>query len=132
MNAKTREAIRKHGLQLLAIFPRATEQDPVALCKKLRRLEAKAEAIGLQLCNGPQMEEGEQERRVDDVLARVNKLLFGNAIRHGVPVVPVFVNLDPRGYSLKIDDEWMRTNKADLHRDFGGYGIIAPDLTSNE
>lgn len=164
MNAKTREAIIRHGRQLLAIFPQATEQDPVGLCSKLRRLEAKAEAIGLQLCNGPEMAEGEQERRVDAVLAKVNKLL-GNvheyqprtgakcgcrrgqdrdncsncegtgqvidfrAIRNRRPLVPVFVNLDPRGYSLKIRDEWVREHDAKIHRDMGGYGIIAPDLT---
>jgi hypothetical protein len=132
MNAKTREAIIRHGRQLLAIFPRATEQDPLGLCRKLRRLETKAQAIGLQLCNGPQMAEGEQERRVEDVLARVNKLLFGNKIRHGVTVVPVFVNLDPRGYALKIDDSWMHEHNAPLHRDMGGYGILAPDLTDGE
>src|SRR3990172_5002755 len=75
MNAKTREAILSHSRQLLAIFPQATERDPLALCKKLRRIEAKATAIGLQLCNGPQMAEGEQERRVDEVLTKINRLL---------------------------------------------------------
>ena len=64
------------------------------------------------------------------------------AIRNRRPLVPVFVNLDPRGYSLKIDDEWMSEAKGrdefydtaarSLHRDMGGYGIIAPDLTSND
>lgn len=167
MKTEIEKRVRQHGERLLAIFPRATERDPVVLCKKLRRLEAKASAIGLQLCNGPEMAEGEQERLVDDVLARVNKLL-GNvneyqpktgakcgcrrgverdncancegtghvvdfrAIRNRKPLVPVFVNLDPRGYALKINDEWMRANSVTLHSDWGGYGIIAPDLTDSE
>lgn len=42
--------------------------------------------------------------------------------------VPVFINLDPRGYALKIDDEWMRRKDAKLHTDMGGYGIIAPEI----
>jgi len=156
--------IEEYGRNLLAVFPRAAERDPVKLCKRLRRLEREAAAIGLQLSNGPEMSEGEQEQRVDTVLAKVNKLL-GNrheyqpktgakcsckrgvqrdncqdcegtglvidfaAIRSRTPLVPVFVNLDPRGYALKIRDEWMAAHPAvRLPRDSGWYGILAPDL----
>lgn len=63
----------------------------------------------------------------DQLLSRVRKLLFGT--RPGqVLGVPVFLNRDPRGYALKIDDEWMRKHDAKLYRDWGGYGIIAPDI----
>ena len=51
MNAKTLEAVERHGRQLLAIFPNATERDPVTLCNKLRRVEAVAERHALMLCN---------------------------------------------------------------------------------
>lgn len=51
------------------------------------------------------------------------------AIRSRPRLVPVFVNRDPRGYALKISDEWMQQHNATLHRDWGGYGIIAPDLS---
>jgi hypothetical protein len=44
--------------------------------------------------------------------------------------VAVFVNQDPRGYALKIDDEYMRAHSLDLERDGGEYGILAPDLTA--
>jgi len=37
--------------------------------------------------------------------------------------------MDPRGYALKLDDEWTRANAPHIHRDWGGYGILAPDLT---
>ena len=120
------DAIERHGKQLLAIFPKATEQDPVKLCKRLRRLESTAQAIGLQLCNGPEMSEGEQDRRVEAVLAQLGKLLQFQAAG-----VACFVNLDPRGYALKIQDEDMRRLNLKLHSDWGGYGIIAPDLSEN-
>jgi hypothetical protein len=169
MNAKTKAAIIKHGEQLLAIFPRATERDPVKLCKKLRRLEREGHAIGLRLCNGPQYRNPEEaENLIASILAQVNKVL-GNrheyqpktgaacgckrgierdncancegtgrvidfhAIRNRKPLVPVFVNLDPRGYALKIETEWMLDNVGKLsQRDWGDYGLIAPDLTDEE
>jgi hypothetical protein len=44
--------------------------------------------------------------------------------------VPVIINRDPRGYALKIGDDWMSAHHTSrLHRDMGGYGILAPDLT---
>ena len=156
--------IEQHGRNLLAIFPQAKEQDPVKLCKQLRKIEARANSVALRLCNGPQYREGEDDRITDAILQQVNTLL-GNvtaykpktgaacgckrgvqrdncpscegtgrvvdfhAIRNRRPLVPVFVNRDPRGYALKIDDEWMRARQeVRLATDWGGYGILAPDL----
>lgn len=51
---------------------------------------------------------------------------------HGIALLHVFPNAmerDPRGYALKIRDEWMAKHETALHRDWGGYGIIAPDLS---
>ena len=159
------DRIQKHGNNLLAIFPRATERDPVKLCKALRRLESQGEQIALDLCNGENDERGHAilERLL---LLKVNKLL-GNvrkhqpktgaacgckrgvirdncpncegtgrvidfpAIRNAPPVVPIFLNGDPRGYALKIPDDYVRDNDLNIHRDWGGYGIIAPDLADN-
>lgn len=39
----------------------------------------------------------------------------------------VWFNGDPRGYALKVD---LRDGET-LHRDWGGYGIIAPDLSDD-
>lgn len=121
MTAELTSRIEAHGRDLLAIFPNAIEQDPVKLCKKLRRLESKGAAIALRLCNGPEYAEGEQERITYDLLRKVN-ILLANAN------TPIFINLDPRGYALKIPDEYMRAHDIKLHRDWGGYGIIAPDF----
>lgn len=123
--------IEKHGQNLLAIFPNAHERDPVKLCKKLRRLEGKAQAIALRLCNGPEYPGGYD--KVDNlttaILAKVNAIL-GNS---GPDSVPVFINRDPRGYALKIEDSWVSKNyeTKPIHRDWGGYGIIAPDLSND-
>ena len=118
------QAIAKHGENLLAIFPKATERDPVNLCRKLRRLEAQAAVIALRACNGPGYpNEDDEEKLCDAVLDKVDALLgFRKA------GVPVFVNLDARGYSLKIDSDYVRDNGLKVHTDWGGYGILAPEI----
>ena len=127
------EQIKVHGENLLAIFPNATERDPIALCKKLRRLEAKAQAIALRLCNGPEYPGGydEVDALTGAILAKVNAIL-GNT---GKNPVPVFINRDPRGYALKIKSEYMAgagwIAQWALMRDLGGYGIIAPEITGD-
>ncbi len=121
MTTTQETAIRTHGLNLLAIFPNAVERDPVALCKKLRTLEKKAARIGLQLCNGPELSYEDADEQTARILARVNKLL-------GNDEVPVFINRDPRGYALKINDGYMAIMNANLAKDWGGYGIIAPEI----
>ena len=127
MNAKTEAAVRKHGENLLAIFPQATEKNPVNLCRKLRRLERKGEELGLTLCNGPEIGYEEADRRQAAILAKVDELL-----QYKAAGVPVFVNRDPRGYALKIDYKWAseyRNKGGQIYTDFCVYGIIAPDLT---
>lgn len=165
--------IEEHGRNLLAVFPDATERDPVKLCKRLRRLEGEAAKIALRLCNGPEYPEGKADELLGKILGKVNALL-GN-VRHeyqpktgqrctckrGVErdncaacegtglcidfaairgrhkpardLVPIFINRDPRGYALKVNDEWQREQKKAGkpyigHEDWGGYGIIAPEI----
>ena len=122
MNGKTLEAVTKHGQNLLAIFPNAREKDPVKLCKRLRRLERRAAELTTALCNGDG-DAGEHEDHLDDILHAVVGLLRSGDI-------PVFINRDPRGYVFKIQDKWIHENAPRFHRDMGGYGIIAPDLTA--
>ena len=125
MNAKQRmiERITRHGENLLAIFPNATEQDPIKLCKRLRRWEAKATRATTAYCNG---DVSECAVETSYIVQKVRALLGLKASDKRV-----FVNQDPRGYALKIDDAWTRDNAPALHRDWGGYGIIAPDLTND-
>ena len=141
------EQIKAHGENLLHLFPNATEKDPIALCKKLRRLETKAHEATTKWCNG-EIDENEMDRAENATLEKVNALL-GNV----TGTIPVFVNHDCRGYALKIRDAWMNQRREDwdrqiakqgkkaitesywallrFHRDWGGYGIIAPEITGD-
>ncbi len=138
MNATIEPRLKAHGEKLLRIFPTATEQDPVKLCRKLRRFERLGAELALQLCNGPEFEGGEDQvvRIAAGLLGSVNTLLgnykHNDRLKVRTQAVPVFLNRDPRGYALKIQSEWMAEHNADLHRDWGGYGIIAPDLSEGE
>lgn len=125
MNKQTKKeemykAIEAHGARLNGIF--GTEYGNIQLCKKLRRLEVKAHTMAEKSCNG-KLAEGEEEMVENKILASLDKILKFRA-----KGVPVFVNLDARGYSLKIDDEWMRSKNCTLLSDLGGYGLIAPDF----
>lgn len=124
MNASQRERIEQHGRNLLAIFPTATEKDPVKLCTKLRKLERLASAAATDACNIPDYDET-AEAIYADVETKLTTLL-GNAEHTGTP--NVFINRDPRGYALKICGSYLRTFGLTLHTDMGGYGIIAPEI----
>lgn len=39
-----------------------------------------------------------------------------------------FINTDPRGYALKIDNDKVPRSIEDLQRDLGGYYILAPEF----
>ena len=109
--------IEHHGRQLLAIFPRATERDPIKLCKRLRRAELAANHNAVLLCNGDLQQE-DYEVLQDAISIGVCAMLSSPR---------PWINGDPRGYALKIDLQ----PGEDLYRDWGGYGIIAPDLTES-
>jgi hypothetical protein len=60
------------------------------------------------------------------ILERVRALL-GDGPR-------VWVNWDPRGYALKLNEDDTRALSArgvNIHRDMGGYGILAPEFDGN-
>jgi len=121
MKPEIEERVRTHGANLQAIFPKVANLDPVNLCRKLRRLETEAHNIALKACNTGDDTEAEEAI----TLAKVDKVLDFTGAK-----VPVFINLDARGYALKIDYAWMREHRdVRLYSDFGSYGIIAPDLT---
>ena len=131
MNAKMEAAVRNHGEILKAMFGIGPEVDPVNLCRKLRRVERAGAAFGLRLCNGPEFpSEAAQDREHDRILRA-----FWAVVGFQKADVPVFLNQDPRGYALKVKSEWTeawnakRGDKPRLYCDWGGYGIIAPDLT---
>jgi hypothetical protein len=119
--------IRWHGEQLQAIFPATRELDPVELCRKLRRIENKVNRHNERICSDEaycqEMTE-EKELKFDSrILWQLDKLLRFTSIG-----VPVFLNGDPRGYALKIKSEYVSEKNLNIHRDWGGYGILAPEI----
>lgn len=129
------QQIEKHGADLNKIFK--TEFDNVKLCKKLLTLENKAHHATTCLCNTntldllelnrftgydvKQTTEEEQDAFFEKILNSVDKILNFKAQN-----IPVFINHDPRGYALKIKSEYCQGLQ--IHQDFGGYGILAPEF----
>ena len=114
MKQELHDKIQKHGEKLLTIFPNSIESNPVKLCKKLFRIENRANLLALNYCNGD-LASDVYERESDAALERVNRILGTDR---------AWFNGDPRGYALKFNP----SRDEDIHRDWGGYGIIAPDL----
>ena len=124
MNKKERmyQQIENHGANLNAIFK--TGLDNIKLAKKLHRLEVKAHKLAEDYCNGVNgVTTDNWKEKSDQILKSVDKVL--NYEKKGIPV---FVNGDARGYALKIDDEYVRENNIKIHKDWGGYGILAPEF----
>jgi len=114
------QRISQHGANLNKIFN--TKYNNIELSKKVFRLENKANKIAVDYCNGDiDLDQWEIEK--DIILKRLNNILDFSSKN-----IPVFFNGDSRGYSLKIDDDYVRKNNIDIYKDFGGYGIIAPDF----
>lgn len=136
MKTTNLENIRKHGENLNAIFN--TGLEPIALCKKLRKLELTAHHATTCLCNTNTLEFLNHTRPWDLKQATEEEIdLFFDKIKASLKKVLgnkadiVFINFDPRGYALKIKDDYIKENNIKIYQDFGGYGIIAPDLTNN-
>lgn len=111
----------------------------------LFRLEKAASAAALARCNGETISlwlPGAREPRelrfrgseceadwdwlVDGIESRIEQLF-------GCLPPGFFVNGDPRGYALKLDPDRHPNAKAliesaRLHRDWGGYGILSPEI----
>lgn len=119
---KMYDRIRRHGIHLKDIF--GIQGDPVELCKRLRRLEAKAHKISLDYCNGV-IDSERADYLSNDVLNKVTEIL-GDAENCDVRV---FHNYDARGYALKIEFDPTDVRGQFIYKDMGGYGIIAPDFT---
>ena len=111
--------ITKHGQNLKAVFNLDQDIDPVKLCKRLFRLENKAHKLALDFCNG-KIDQLEWDQKADKILTKVEAILKNKKV--------LFLNGDARGYALKIDDGYIRNNNLNIHKDWGGYGIVAPDF----
>jgi len=128
MNKKDRmrEQILQHGFKLKRIFIVGDHIGPVELAKKVHRLEAKAHRIAEDYCNGIIDNEFESDRQEHSVMKSLDKIL-----NYKAQGIPVFFNGDPRGYALKINDAYVKEHNLDIHRDWGGYGILSPEFNGN-
>ena len=129
MNEKDKlySRITKHGQDLKAVFNLDQDIDPVKLCKRLLRLENKAHKLAVDFCNGV-IDQLEWDQKADQILTKVETILKVPTGRGIINKKVLFLNGDARGYALKIDDEYLKNNNFNIHRDWGGYGIIAPDF----
>ena len=117
----------RHAAALAELFPNATKSG-LDLCRALRRIEARTSRAATDYCNGDMDADGWEESKdgtVDVVTSLLNPSIeLANAI---------FINGDPRGCALKLHDHFVRihnrTATTPIHTDWGGYGILAPDLT---
>ena len=117
---KMYQRIEKHGKTLCRVFGFNENDDPVKLCKRLFSLENKAPKATTDYCNG--IIETEQWASVSDELYSKLEKIIGKCNIH-----KVFINTDARGYALKFTEE-ISDLYPELHKDWGGYGIIAPDF----
>lgn len=125
MNAKERmyARITKHGEDLKKVFglPGA---DPVKLCKRLHRLEIEASRIMTEYTNGDIDMQAVEAYREDLASSLVRIIGAENMTK-------IYINQDPRGYTLKLNTaatEQAHKAGINIHRDWGGYGILAPEF----
>lgn len=125
MNKKQRmnQEILRHSFRLCEYF--GIEESPyplLSLAKALRRMENKVHRLAEQHCNG-------EIEDMPDYEDKLNKLL----VKYGATknVDTVFINQDPRGYTLKIKSKDEGNTEEFYCRDWGGYGILAPEFTGD-
>lgn len=121
--------IERHGANLNKIFN--TGLDNVKLCKKLRRLEIKAAYYTTLECNTGD----DYHAEICKILTAVKKILFPTAesqFANKDLYLKIFINRDPRGYALKIKNDYVREHNLNIYKDWGGYGILSPDFTPSE
>lgn len=104
----------------------------------LFKLERRASRAATAQCNGEAYEgepyrEDEQWEHFKRAIAHQVCSVF---VSDTVPTIPgFFVNGDPRGYALKIDNENPEgkalIDAVKLRTDWGGYGILSPEITGD-
>ena len=120
-DATLKARVRHHeALTRLAGSLGSKETNGLKLWRQLRIAERLAHRLGLQLCNGPELSEDEQEAIKIKVHGKVDKILGG--IPPGF-----FINLDPRGYALKLEPGSV---PIPLYEDWGRYQILAPEINN--
>jgi hypothetical protein len=91
---------------------------PFSVLSDLFRLEQRAHRITTRQCNGDNTPKDDKElKNIENKVRGLFKPKFAKSF---------FINGDPRGHALKIKETEAR--KVGLYLDWGGYGILAPEL----
>jgi hypothetical protein len=129
------ESRNRHHIALASLTVNPT-QPGLPLWRKLRKVESLASRGATAYCNGDTISVSNKAGdRVypfhdgGDTWERFITREIIPAIRRILGRLPdgFFVNGDPRGYALKLDND-KATIPAGLHTDWGRYGILAPEL----
>ncbi len=117
------EKIYNHGEELKRFFNLDPSVDPVKLSKQLFSLENKLHRWAEMVCNGDIAGTNEEmSEKMEYTYMRLLKILKVDISK----LACVKMNLDPRGYFLKIESDMAKDWNG--CKDWGGYGIIAPDF----
>jgi hypothetical protein len=93
------------------------------LYKHLQRIERDGHKLAERYCNGDV-----DSAHVETCTAKLKSNLLATLSYAKQDVVrQLQFNFDPRGYFLKLNDDYMRANKIEIYTDWGGYGIICPE-----
>ena len=120
---KLYELITIHGERVKKFFNMPASTDPVSLCKKLRRLEVKAQQVQDVHAQGEYEISAIKEA---GLMIKLKNLLMPDSTIEEFLSKKIFLNTDQRGYALKISDEVIKGHE--FYKDWGDFGIIAPDL----
>lgn len=107
-------------IKLLGEMFGPTCSNPYATFEILLKAEKEASRKATQYCNG-EIDGDAYEKWQEKFVKRLTKNLGAKEMPNGF-----FINGDPRGYSLKMKEG---TFPQGFYRDFGGYGILAPDFS---
>lgn len=103
-----------HMEALDKIFPLV---DGYVAYERLRKFEKEASRKNTDYCNGDLSSEAHE--------AWEKKFLARLETKMGNLPEGFFINGDPRGYALKIKENFIPEG---MHKDWGGYGILAPEF----
>lgn len=139
-----RAAVRSYAKHVIALEELARfggNDDPNLDGRKLYRTlrwhEGRARRLAEDYCAG-YFDSDEWEIRAAKRVKAVLKVL-GWKRKDNLAPIPIHVNGDPRGYALKLDETWEARREEEVEnnyprivvglvRDWGGYGILAPDF----
>jgi hypothetical protein len=115
--------LRKHYSQLRPIYKALGMPDDVQMMQRLCKLERTLHRHAEEACSVPLSARQElyRERFAENAVKEVESMM---------PLLAgkVFINGDPRGWAIKIDDKHKQLiNDSRIARDWGGYGLLSPD-----